>query len=78
MSLNILIVEGNNEKDSAVFIRASGASASENLKNLVLKLEPDTSTKIINPDNDQETKNALENMDQYHGIIFTGGANENK
>ena len=74
MSLNILIVEGNNEKDSAVFIRASGASASENLKNLVLKLEPNTNVKIINPDNDQETKDALENMDQHHGIIFTGGA----
>ena len=40
MSLNILIVEGNNRKDSEVFIRASGASASENLRNLVLKLEP--------------------------------------
>ena len=74
MSLNILIVEGNNRKDSEVFIKASGASASENLRNLVLKLEPNFNTKIINPDNDQETKEALENMDQYHGIIFTGGA----
>ena len=74
MSLNILIVEGNNRKDSEVFIKASGASASENLRNLILKLEPSINTKIINPDNDQETKNALENMDQYHGIIFTGGA----
>ena len=74
MSLNILIVEGNNRKDSEVFIRASGASASENLRNLVLKLEPNISTKIINPDNDTETKDALEKMDQYDGIIFTGGA----
>ena len=49
MSLNILIVEGNIPEDSKVFIRAAGASASENLKNLVLKLEPNSNIKIINP-----------------------------
>src|SRR6056300_1491724 len=74
MSLNILIVEGNIPEDSEVFIRAAGASASENLKNLVLKLEPNTNVKIINPGKDEETKEALENISHYHGIIFTGGA----
>ena len=74
MSLNILIVEGNIPKDSEVFIRAAGASASENLKNLVLKLEPNSNVKIINPGIDEETKEALEVINQYHGIIFTGGA----
>jgi GMP synthase (glutamine-hydrolysing) len=74
MSLNILIVEGNIPEDSEVFIRAAGASASENLKNLVLKLEPNTNVKIINPGKDEETKKALENISHYHGIIFTGGA----
>ena len=37
MSLNILIVEGNNPKDSEVFIKAAKATCSQNLKNLVLK-----------------------------------------
>ena len=74
MSLNVLIVEGNNPKDSEVFIRAAKASCSENLKNIVLKLEPSSNITIINPVNDNETKKALENMDQYNGIIFTGGA----
>ena len=74
MSLNILIVEGNIPKDSEVFIRAAGASASENLKNLVLKLEPNSNVKIINPGIDEETKKALEVINLYHGIIFTGGA----
>tara|TARA_B110001452_G_scaffold211293_1_gene181754 strand:- start:172 stop:957 length:786 start_codon:yes stop_codon:yes gene_type:complete len=74
MSLNILIVEGNIPEDSEVFIRAAGASASENLKNLVLKLEPNSNVKIINPGIDEETKEALEVINQYHGIIFTGGA----
>ena len=74
MSLNILIVEGNIPKDSVVFIRAAGASASENLKNLVLKLEPNSNVKIINPGIDEETKKALEVINHYHGIIFTGGA----
>ena len=74
MSLNILIVEGNIPKDSEVFIRAAGASASVNLKNLVLKLEPNSNVKIINPGIDEETKKALEVINIYHGIIFTGGA----
>ena len=74
MSLNILIVEGNNPEDSSVFIKAAKASCSENLKNLVQKIEPSAEVKIINPSRDNETKEALENIDQYHGIIFTGGA----
>ena len=74
MSLNVLIVEGNNPKDSEVFIRAAKATCSENLKNIVLKLEPTSNVTIINPVNDNETNKALEDMDQYNGIIFTGGA----
>jgi len=74
MSLNVLIVEGNNPQDSEVFIRAAKASCSENLKNIVLKLEPSSNVTIINPINDNETNKALENMNQYNGIIFTGGA----
>jgi len=72
--LNILIVEGNITEDSEVFIRAAGASASENLKNLVLKLEPNSNIKIINPGIDEETKKALEDINHYQGVIFTGGA----
>ncbi|MDB3932328.1 type 1 glutamine amidotransferase [Candidatus Pelagibacter sp.] len=74
MSLNILIVEGNNPEDSSVFIKAAKASCSENLKNLVQKIEPLADVKIINPSKDNETTEALDNMDQYDGIIFTGGA----
>ena len=61
-------------KTSEVFIKAAKASCSENLKNLVLKLEPLSNVTIINPANDNETKDALENMGHYNGIIFTGGA----
>mgnify|MGYP001431925388 FL=1 len=74
MSLNVLIVEGNNPKDSEVFIKAAKATCSENLKNIVLKLDPSSKVTIINPENDDETSKVLENMDQYNGIIFTGGA----
>ena len=74
MSLNFLIVEGNNPKDSEVFIKAAKATCSQNLKNLVLELRPEANIKIINPGNDEETNEALENINQYHGIIFSGGA----
>ena len=74
MSLNLLIVEGNNPKDSEVFIKAAKATCAQNLKNLVLKLRPEVNTKIINPANDNETEEALENINKYNGIIFSGGA----
>ena len=72
--LNILIVEGNIREDSEFFIKAAGASAADNLKNLILKLEPSAIAEIINPDHDDETTNALKNISKYNGIIFTGGA----
>ena len=72
--LKFLIVAGNIREDSEFFIKAAGASAADNLKNLILKLEPSTNTDIINPGNDDETTNALENMSKYNGVVFTGGA----
>ena len=72
--LSILIVEGNIREDSEFFIKAAGASAADNLKNLILKIEPSTITKIINPGHDDETANALKDMSRYNGIVFTGGA----
>ena len=73
-NINILIVEGNDPKNNEFFVKAAKASCSENLKNLVLKLEPNSKIEIINPARDNETKNALDNIKNYHGIIFTGGA----
>ena len=73
-NLNILIVEGNIREDSEFFIKAAGSSAADNLKNLILKIEPLTNTEIINPGHDEETASALKNMSKYNGIVFTGGA----
>ena len=73
-NLNILIVEGNIREDSEFFIKAAGSSAADNLKNLILKIEPLTNTEIINPSHDDETASALKNMSKYNGIVFTGGA----
>ena len=73
-NLNILIVEGNNREDSQFFVKVAGASAADNLKNLILKIVPSSNVKIINPGHDDETTNALKNMNQYNGIVFTGGA----
>ena len=71
---NILIVEGNIREDSEFFIQAAGASAADNLKNLILKIDPSTNTEIINPGHDDEASYALKNIGQYDGIVFTGGA----
>ena len=73
-NLNILIVEGNDPKNNEFFKKAAKASCSENLKNLVMKLEPNSEIKIINPIRDNETETVLDNITSYHGIIFTGGA----
>ena len=73
-TLNILIVEGNIRKDSEFFIKAAGASASDNLKNLILKIQPSSNIEIINPGHEDETTHALKNINNYNGIVFTGGA----
>jgi len=73
-NLNILIVEGNIREDSEFFIKAAGSSAADNLKNLILKIEPLTNAEIINPGHDEETTSALKNISKYNGIVFTGGA----
>ena len=73
-NLNILIVEGNIREDSEFFIKAAGASAADNLKNLILNIEPSINAEIINPGHDDETIYALKNINKYNGIIFTGGA----
>ncbi len=73
-NLNILIVEGNIREDSEFFIKAAGSSAADNLKNLILKIEPPANTEIINPGHDDETASALKNMSKFNGIVFTGGA----
>ena len=74
MSLSILIVEGNNPENSELFKKVAKATCSENLKNLVVKLEPTVNVKIINPGKDKEASEAIKNMNNYNGIIFTGGA----
>ena len=72
--LNLLIVEGNNREDSEVFIKAAGATAADNIKNLILKFDPSSNIEIINPGNDKETADTLGYIDKFDGIIFTGGA----
>ena len=42
-------------------------------ENLILKLEPNTNVKIINPAIDEQTREALENMKNYDGIIYETG-----
>ena len=73
-NLNILIVEGNIKKDSEIFIKAAGVSVSENLKNLLLKLEPSVAIEVIHPGKDVEVKSVLSRINTFNGVIFTGGA----
>ena len=60
--LNLLIVEGNIKKDTELFIKAAGSSVSENLKKLILKLEPMASIKIIHPGDDIEVSHVTKNL----------------
>ena len=72
--LNILIVEGNIAEDTEIFIKAAGFSAAENFQKLILKLHPSANVEIIHPGNENETTYALKKINQYNGIVFTGGA----
>ena len=61
-NLKLLIVEGNIKKDTELFIKAAGSSVSENLKKLILILEPKATIKIIHPGNDIEVSNTTKNL----------------
>ena len=73
-NLNLLIVEGNIQKDTELFTKAAGSSVSENLKKLILELEPTALIKITHPGNDTEVNYSLSNLEAFSGVIFTGGA----
>ena len=73
-NLCLLIVEGNIKKDTEIFIKAAGASASNNLKKLLFKLEPSVVIEVVHPGNEIEVKSTLNKINSYNGIIFTGGA----
>ena len=73
-TLKILIVEGNIEEDSKIFIKAAGKKVSENLKELFLNFETSTNVEIIHPGNLDENSRALDKIKTYDGIAFTGGA----
>jgi len=72
--LNLLIVEGNIKKDTELFTKAAGSSVSENLKKLILQLEPTALIKIIHPGNETEVNYASSNLKDFNGVIFTGVA----
>ena len=72
--INLLIVEGNIKKDTELFVKAAGLSVSQNLKKLILKLEPTALIKIIHPGNKTEVDNASTSLLDFNGVIFTGGA----
>ena len=61
-NLSLLIVEGNIKKDTEIFIKAAGASASDNLKKLLLKLEPSVIIEVIHPANEIEVKSSLDKI----------------
>ena len=64
-TLNILIVEGNIEEDSKIFIKAAGKKVSDNLKGLILNFEPSTNVEIIHPGNLDENSRALDKIKTY-------------
>ena len=73
-NLNILIVEGNIQTDTETFKKAAGSSVSENLKKLILELEPLSLIEIIHPGNQIEVDKVTENLKNFNGVVFTGGA----
>ena len=69
-TLNILIVEGNIEEDSKIFIKAAGKKVSDNLKGLILNFEPSTNVEIIHPGNLDENSRALDKIKTDEDIIL--------
>jgi GMP synthase (glutamine-hydrolysing) len=71
-NLNILIVEGNTNKENINFDIAGCVPQSENFKSHIKKLEPNCKIDIISPGDDQSVSKIIFSLKKYNGIILTG------
>ena len=70
--LKLLIVEGNTKEENLNFSNAGCVSQSENFKQHIRSLDPNSEIDIIEPVNDNSISKIIPSLKKYSGIILTG------
>jgi len=70
--LKLLIVEGNTKEENLNFNNAGCVSQSENFKQHIGTLEPNSEIDIVEPLNDNSISKIISSLKKYDGVVLTG------
>jgi len=70
--LKLLIVEGNTKEENSNFNKAGCVPLSENFKQHIKSLEPNSEIDIVEPGNDNSILKIISSLKKYDGVVLTG------
>ena len=70
--LRLLIVEGNTKEENSNFNNAGCVPQSENFKQHIRIIEPNSEIDIVEPLNDNSISKIISSLKKYDGIVLTG------
>ena len=70
--LKLLIVEGNTKEENSNFNNAGCVPQSENFKQHIGRLEPNSEIDIVEPLNDNSISKIILSLKKYDGVVLTG------
>jgi len=70
--LKLLIVEGNTKEENLNFNNAGCVSQSENFKQHITKLQPNSEVDIVEPGDDKSIIKIVSSLKKYDGVVLTG------
>ena len=71
-TLKLLIVEGNTREENLNFNNAGCVPQSENFKQHIKSLEPNSEIDIVEPENDNSILKIISSLKKYDGVVLTG------
>jgi len=71
-TLKLLIVEGNTREENLNFNNAGCVPQSENFKQHIRLLEPNSEIDIVEPLNDNSISKIISSLKKYDGVVLTG------
>ncbi len=70
--LNLLIVEGNTKEENINFNLAGCVPQSQNFKEHIQKIEPNSEIDIVEPTDDNSIAKIISSLNKYDGVVLTG------
>ena len=70
--LKLLIVEGNTKEENLIFNTAGCVPQSENFKQHIRSIEPNSEIDIVEPLNDNSISKIISSLKKYDGVVLTG------